>query len=125
MATYGHEGGGWMNQDQRDSLAPAKPKEVAPDDLAVDEAWVRSVGFLPNGDIRPAVEFAAKIWDVKESVDFGEHPAMQLVVSTVDCSFWLCAYGTAGQTLTLVEIPGRTRGDLRRLCAALGIKLDG
>lgn len=26
MATYGHEGGGWMNEDQRDSQRPPKPQ---------------------------------------------------------------------------------------------------
>lgn len=88
----------------------------------VTEAWLRSVGFLPNGD--DLGEFAIRLWSVGETECYGTDPAMHYLWSVVDNSSWLEAYGTGGESLCLVELAtNNARGDVRRLCRALGIDL--
>ena len=92
------------------------------DETPIDEAWLRSVGFLPDGE--DTGEFARKIWSAGETEDYGTDPAMHIVWSTIDDSCWLEAYDRDGKSLAVIELDGiKTRGQLRRLTDALGIEL--
>lgn len=89
------------------------------------EAWLRSIGGLPN-DPGPgeSVELAWNIWSRGETESYGTEPAMHVLWASGDNSWWIEAYDTGGETLAIVELePRRTRGDVRRLFAALGIKV--
>lgn len=92
--------------------------------IAVDEAWLRSVGFLPDGDDPETGDFATKIWSRDEHSDYGKDPAMHVIQNVKDGSSWLESYSPQGQSLCIIELePKPTRGDVRRLLAALGIEL--
>lgn len=121
--------GGWWEWDAS-SLAKHMPllarafleEHPADDETPVDEEWLRSVGFLPNGD--DLSEFARKIWSKGDTEDYGDKPAMHFLWSIVDHSAWLEAYGTGGETLCLVELATKnTRGAVRLMCRSLGIEL--
>ena len=92
------------------------------DETVIDETWLRSAGFLPDGE--DTGEFARKIWSAGETEDYGTDPAMHIVWSTIDDSCWLEAYDRDGNSLAVIELDGiKTRGQLRRLTDALGIEL--
>lgn len=90
------------------------------DDEAVTVEWIsRYWNWRSDGD---GYGYAAKIWGVDQSDDRGIEPAMQLLYEAE--SLWIEAYGTGGETLCLMEIKEfPTRGDVRKLCSALGIEL--
>ena len=85
------------------------------------EAWLRSLGGLPSGDVTP-VELGWKIWERGVTESYGEEPAMHLMWSSVDNSWWLEAYDTGGDTLASIELdPRPTRADVRKLFKALSV----
>lgn len=94
------------------------------DNIAVtaeSEAWLRSTGGLPSGDVTP-VELGWKIWERGVTESYGTEPAMHLMWSSADNSWWLEAYDTGGDTLASIELdPRPTRADVRRLFSALSI----
>lgn len=89
--------------------------------LPVTEEWLRERGFLPDGDDPGNREFGWKVWGAGETTDWGEHPAMHVLVSLIDLSVWLESYDTGGKTQCLIELPYRaTVANVERLLAALG-----
>lgn len=85
----------------------------------IDEVFLRSRGFLPDGTC-DGREFGCRIWGADEDVSYGEHAAFQIKVSMIDHSTWLECYDTAGDTIGLTEIPiARTQGALGDLLRVL------
>lgn len=90
----------------------------AEDDEAIDEGWLRSVGFEPNN------------WEsLRIGTIHSEHSASELDVYRIDMlpdSSWSFYGGTprcrGGAQL---GVRPKTRSDVRRLAAALGIELKG
>lgn len=88
----------------------------------VTEAWLRSLGYLPDDSSPPNGDLAKKIWGKGETADYGKEPAMHMVVNARDGGIWVEAYAADGDSLCIIEIDAvATRGAVRRLMAALGI----
>ena len=84
-------------------------KEGEGDSLAVDEAWLRSVGFKDRH---------AHSYRNEKSLVIGDLEIWALATNGPKCWDWGAHWGTT----LLREVA--TRGDVRRLCAALGVKLE-
>ncbi len=97
--------------------------QIEDDAKPVDEEFLRANDFLPNREDQPPIEFVRRIWDVDEEDSDGESPAMHVLASIADNSVSLEAYGPSGNTLCVTELGPKTRGDVRRLLAALGVEL--
>lgn len=102
-------------------LARAYLSEHPEDDgEEITEELLRSLGFLPDGE-PPTREYAKRIWSLNEDSDFGDYPAMHVVVNVDDGSTWIEAYAPGGETLAITELAPTNRGQLRQLLKALGI----
>ena len=81
----------------------------ADDEAPIDEAWLRSVGFYESAEYGGDRE----IWliDIADSTD----DSICCNLYTTRIELWIGS--------RYITIPGKTRGDVRRICAELGITL--
>lgn len=83
----------------------------ADDSLAIDEEWLRSVGF-------------SVLWDVEKEFRFPTATDAHLALFCPSRrEGYSCCLGGPSSYAPLPDI--RTRGDLRLLCRALGIEMKG
>lgn len=85
------------------------------DPTPIDEAWLRSLGFLPGDEV--PVELSLTIYGVGVYDD--EEPHMHITWSSNDGCFWLEAYAANGDSLCVVELGRKTRGQLNLLLRAI------
>lgn len=89
------------------------------DDTPVDEAWLRSVGFLPDDRGK---EFALTVWEKGVTEHTGDEPAFNVVVGSD--GVWLEAFDRHGKSLACIELDvPATRIAVAMLMSALGSPL--
>lgn len=81
--------------------------------------WFQSIGGNPDGDIDG--EYGRLVWfpDMGDEVAFDNTDDHMQVTLGGDGKVWLEPYNCAGMSLALFETGVTTRGQLRRLIAAL------
>lgn len=89
----------------------ALAEHPADDDEPIKAEWLMSIGFEKDGSGKEANEWLDLI-NIEASRK----------LSLLENLYGLCCYTDADDECTVVKYP-RNRGDLRRLCAALGFKL--
>jgi len=96
------------------------------DDEPATPEWLRSVGFLPDGDVdKPDAPLAIGLYygrtddEIENGIGAGRHLLLDHAGDAM-----VEEYDEGGTVVGCVEMPSLpTRGHVRRLCAALGVSL--
>lgn len=115
--------------EQKDLLTLANAylaEHPADDGEPADADWLRSVGFLPDGDVdKPDAPLAIGLYygrtddEIENGIVAGRH----LLIGHAGDAM-VEEYDEGGTVVGCVEMPSLpTRGHVRRLCAALGVAL--
>ncbi len=98
---------------------------VSDDAKPIDDAWLRSVGFLSDGT-HEGKTLALTLWygrnedEVAAGTDEGRH-----ILIDEKGDAMIEEFDSGGRVTSCVTMPNLpTRGDVRRLCAALGESLQ-
>lgn len=100
-------------------LADAKAAEL--DETAVEEAWLRSIGFQVQGHIDDGIAILA---DMLTQEHTGWYQFLRIRLPIREAQLMQCQAGTnEAEGMSLPEDCCKTRGDVLRLLTALGINL--